>query len=326
MGADSVLIDPVGSYLPITKKSRDQKSQGFITQREKGYHALRLRVPMGHLKTSDLPIIRDVAEKYGRGMLHLTLRGGIEIPWVKTEDLEEARAMLRSAGIVLAGCGPKMRAVIVCMGDVCPYSSLNTYKLGMEFDQKLFSADDPEIFPHKLKVSVAGCTIACSKPQFNDVGVMGLAEPGLELADCTGCALCAQVCKEYGSIDDLSQAFTMVKNEDGDPEEIPIYDPTKCIYCSDCIRVCPTDALFTLRTGLALFIGGKYGRHPRWGTRVANFLTEEELFVIVDRVREWWKKTGKRGERLGQTMDRLGLDKFKEEVLSGGTWEAKILI
>lgn len=326
MGPDGIMIDPANSYLPVTKKSRDRKSQGFITQREKGYHALRLRVPMGHLKTSEMPTIMDVAEKYGRGVIHLTLRGGIEIPWVKTEDLEVARARLREEGIVLAGCGPKMRAVIACMGDVCPYSAMDTYKLGMEFDRKLFHADDPEIFPHKLKVGIAGCTIGCSKPQFNDIGIMGQAEPGLELADCTGCALCAQVCKDYGSLDDFSQALTMVKNENDGPEEIPVYDQNKCIFCGDCIRVCPTDALFTYRSGLALFVGGKFGRHPRWGTQVANFLTEEEVFAIVDRVRAWWHKNGKRGERLGQTMDRLGLDKFKEEVLLGGTWEDKILI
>ena len=326
MAETKINIDPTQSYLPTTKKSRDYKAQGFITQRAKGYHALRLRIPMGHLQTSEMPAIMEVAEKYGRGLLHLTRRLGIEIPWVKTEDLEEARLKLREAGIVLAGCGPKMRAVDVCKGDVCPYSTLDVCKVGMEFDRRLFNADDPEIFPHKLKISVSGCTIGCSKPQFNDIGLMGLAEPGLNLEECTGCHLCAEVCLDYGSLDDFTQAFTMVENKEGLPKEIPVYDADKCIYCADCIKVCPTDAIFTKRIGLALFIGGKFGRHPRWATRVADFLTEEEVFQIVERVCKWWKENGKRGERLGQTMDRLGLEKFKQGALSGGSWEDRLVI
>ena len=324
---EAPFIDPTQSYLPTTKKARDFKNQGFITQRAKGYHAIRLRVPMGRLQAEWMPTIKEVAERYGRGYVTLTVRLGIEIPWVRTEELEEAKAYLRERGIVLAGCGPRMRAVHVCKGDVCPYSSLDVYKLGMKLDERFFSADDPVIFPHKLKMGVSGCTIACSKPQFEDIGIMGLSEPGLSLDDCNGCNLCAEICKDYGSVDDPSQAFTMVPNPNGgEPERIPVYNPSLCIYCGDCIRICPTEALFTKRQGLALFIGGKFGRHPRWGTRVANFLTEDEVFEVIYRVLDWWRKRGRRGERLGQTMDRLGLDKFKGEVLLGGSWGDRLLL
>lgn len=299
--------------------------QGFIVQRQRGYHALRLRIPMGHLETAHMPVIQAVADRYGRGVVHLTTRAGMEIPWIRLEQAEAAKTELNAAGIVLAGCGPRMRSVHVCKGDVCPYSVINTYELGMTLDGRYFSADDPEIFPHKLKMGIAGCTNACSKPQFNDIGLMGLARPGLDADGCISCGLCYEVCRDVGSIDDKSTAWTMPegweRRKDG---LLPIYDEDKCIFCGDCIRICPTDAVPAQEVGLALFVGGKFGRRPLIGFRVANFLTQEEALGIIDTTGRWWKENGQRGERLGITMLRVGLARFKSEVLTGASYQHKL--
>jgi dissimilatory sulfite reductase (desulfoviridin) alpha/beta subunit len=319
--SQEILINTDDSPQPTVKKYRDEKMQGFITQRIKGMHALRLRIPCGHINTEDLHNIGKIADKYGKGYIALTMRKGIEIPWIRTEELLNAKKELNNEGIVLAGCGPRMRSVFVCMGDVCPYSSLDVYKLGMEFDKRYFSADNPDIFPHKFKVGITGCTIGCAKPQFNDVGVMGLAKPGIDSEKCTKCGICAEICLEYGSIDDESQAWIIDKSSN---KEILRFRDELCIYCGDCIRICPASALYTERSGMALFVGGKFGRHPRLGTRIANFLTEDEVFDITEKIMDWYKKNGKRGERLGTAMDRVGLKRFKEDIFYDGKYSEKV--
>lgn len=322
MHSSNPMLDPAESVQPNSQAQKDQKMQGFIVQRTRGYHALRLRIPMGHLTSGEMPAIAAIAEKYGRGVVHLTVRLGIEIPWIKTGDLEKAKQELLQAGIVLAGCGPRTRSIHVCKGDVCPYSVVDTYKLGTNLDERYFSTDNPEIFPHKFKIGASGCPNACSKPQFNDIGLIGITRPTLIAESCSSCGLCADVCLDVGGIDNLSQAWAML--DAGSNGDLPVLDESKCIFCGDCIRVCPTDAIISEETGLALFIGGKFGRRPMMGFRVANFLTEDEAFAIIDKTKEWWKENGKRGERLGTSMLRVGLAQYKEDVLTGSNYAYKL--
>ena len=42
---------------------------------------------------------------------------------------------------------------------------------------------------------------------------------------------------------------------------------------------------------------------------------DAETFELIEKVTAWYQKNAKRGERIGVAIDRLGLDKFKAEVL-----------
>ncbi|MCL5942988.1 MAG: 4Fe-4S binding protein, partial [Actinobacteria bacterium] len=224
---------------PKEKKYAELKMSGYIKLREKDMYALRLRIPMGNLLADQMPRVAEVARKYGRGYVGLTVRQGVEIPWIHFRDLEKARAELEEAGIILSGCGPRVRAVVSCKGTICPYGIIDTHAIGMRIDERFFS---PRVLPHKYKIGIAGCPNSCSKPQFNDLGLMGQVEPRLEESLCNGCSLCEVNCADA--------AITM----SGD---LPVRDPQKCVYCGDCIRVCPTDAWVQRAVGVAVFAGGK---------------------------------------------------------------------
>lgn len=282
---------------PTTEPHREKKQGGFIKQRQKGYYALRLRVVGGVLETSKMPLLAQVAEKYGRGVLHLTNRLGIEIPWVEETKLMEAKKAVEAAGFVLAPCGPRPRSIFCCKGSVCPYGLVDVYKITTELDAKLFRH---EVLPHKFKISVTGCPIGCAKPQLNDVGFMGLVEPTLQPDLCIACNLCVETCME--------KAITMVDN-------LPRHDMSKCIYCGDCISVCPVDALKAKRNGLAVFAGGKFGKHPRFGYRITDFFPTDKAPDVAEKIMTFYKEKGQRGERLLLTIERVGLDSFKEAVL-----------
>ncbi|ODS34793.1 MAG: nitrite and sulphite reductase 4Fe-4S subunit [Candidatus Scalindua rubra] len=66
--------------------------------------------------------------------------------------------------------------------------------------------------------------------------------------------------------------------------------------------------------GLGCRAGGKHGRHPRKANEIMLFLPDEKVLDFIEQTLDWYKKNGKRGERIGTTIDRVGLEKYGEEV------------
>ena len=67
------------------------KKGGYMRQKQKGYGSLRLAVIGGNLTAENIKKVAEVAEKYGRGYVHMTSRQGIEIPFIKVEELAEVK-------------------------------------------------------------------------------------------------------------------------------------------------------------------------------------------------------------------------------------------
>jgi dissimilatory sulfite reductase (desulfoviridin) alpha/beta subunit len=133
-----------------------------------------------------------------------------------------------------------------------------------------------------------------------DLGFQGIVEPELEDELCNACGICITACEE--------KALTMVNN-------LPVRDSSKCIYCGDCIKVCPVDAMITKRKGWLVRVGGKHGRHPICAYEIAQFASNEECFPIIEKTMEWYRANGKGRERIGATIGRLGLSKYLDEVV-----------
>lgn len=278
------------------------KTGGFIKQKEKELFAIRLRVPVGRIGADHLAVISEVAKKYGSGKLHMTVRQGIEIQDVPFSLMQAARDELEAAGVRIGACGPRFRVVTACPGvEVCPNGLVDSAGLGIAADDRFYGQPEGLELPHKFKVTFAGCTSCCPKPQENDVGFHGQVEPELFVPGCNGCGVCEVTCKE-GAI---------VMGDEG----LPIRDETKCNYCGDCIKSCPTDAWKVKRTGLAAYAGGRWGRHPELGQKLADFVAPDKALDMIAGVLKFYKEEGKRGERLGVTINRVGLDELKRRVL-----------
>ena len=69
------------------------------------------------------------------------------------------------------------------------------------------------------------------------------------------------------------------------------------------------------KNGWRVYVGGCVGRKPRLGDLLAEDLSDDEALALVDRIIEADKKLCEKKERLGRIIDRIGLDKFREEVL-----------
>lgn len=96
------------------------KSGGFIKQRQKDKFTVRCRVPGGRLHIEKLKKIVEVAEKYGKDYVHISVRQSIEIPYVDYRDFNKVVEELKEADQLIASCGARVRVPTACSG--CEYN------------------------------------------------------------------------------------------------------------------------------------------------------------------------------------------------------------
>ena len=269
------------------------KSGGIIMQKDDDFYAIRLRLPGGSIPADQLTKIAEVAKKYGRGMVRLTTRQGIEIPWIKFGEIEAARCEVAKDGLVLGPCGPRFRTATACPGlPICRLALADSQSFALQIDRKFGGLQ----LPHKFKTTVSACPNGCSKPLENELGFCAVVQPRLDADACMGCGLCVDICKE--------KALTM-------RDEKPVLDLGRCIRCGDCIQSCPTDAWKTERKGYSVFAGGMMGRHPRLGEKIADFVDEVLGMRIIQRCLDFYQERGNKRERFGDLISRVGMNEFK---------------
>ena len=68
-------------------------------------------------------------------------------------------------------------------------------------------------------------------------------------------------------------------------------------------------------TGLMVVAGGSAGFNPRIANIIAKDLDEKQALMLIDSIFEYYKENAELGEKLGFMIDRLGIEKFKEDVI-----------
>lgn len=270
------------------------KKGGFMRQKQKGYFSLRLQVVGGDLTAENIRKVSEVAEKYGHGYVHLTSRQGVEIPFIRFEDIEEVKAELAKGGCKPGVCGPRVRTVTACQGNqVCPSGNIDTLKVAQELDERYFGRE----LPHKFKFGVTGCQNNCLKAEENDLGIKGALDVNWVEDKCIHCGVCEKACRT-GAISEKDGKIVL--------------DADKCNYCGRCVKSCPTDAWEGESAYLVSF-GGLFGNTINKGDAFLPLIkSEEQLYRVTDAAIQFFADHANVGERFKFTLDRVGWDEFKK--------------
>ena len=280
------------------------KKGGFMKQKQKGFGSLRLAVVGGNLTAKNIQTVAEVAEKYGKGYVHMTSRQGIEIPFIKVEDLEKVKEELAAGGVQTGVCGPRVRTVTACQGsEICPSGCIDTYTLAKELDARYFGRE----LPHKFKFGVTGCQNNCLKAEENDVGIKGGMTVEYKEDACISCGVCVKACR--------LEALTM---KDGKIE----INTDKCNNCARCVKSCPTDA-WVGTPGYIVSFGGTFGNFVYKGQELVPIIRDKDtLFRVTDAAINYFEENAKPSERFRKTLERLGEDELKRKVLAAYNGEA----
>ncbi len=257
------------------------KSGGLIKQKQKDMFTVRLRCPGGRVPLPKLAKIVEVAKKYAGEYVHLSFRQSIELPYVDYRDFKAIHEELAEVGQKIASCGPRLRVPTACSGcEYNPNGIMDTQKMVQLVDEKYFGME----FSHKFKISFSGCPIDCARTNEMDLGFQGAVKPMWDEETCDGCRICSKACRE-GAIESDAETGK------------PLYNPELCLYCGDCIRACPTDSWQEKVKGWIVRVGGRHGRHPIVGHKIAEFICDEDVPRFIEAVARWYTKNGKEYSR-----------------------------
>lgn len=294
------------------------KKNAFRVTKERGLTASRVRVPGGHLDARYLSMIQEIAQQYGNGSVHMTVRQGFEIPGIRYEDMDKVNELLQPIiqGIGInqdkPGCGytaSGTRNISACVGNqVCPYACYDTSGFAFKIEKAVFPND------LHVKVALTGCPNDCAKVRMHDFGIMGMTHPEYRQDRCVSCGACVKACekKSVGALKTVN--YRVQRNHE------------KCIGCGECVIQCPTRAW--VRSGekyYRLTLLGRTGKkNPRMGEDFIKWADEESIIKIITNTYEYVKEYidpeapgGK--EHIGYIVDRTGFEEFKKWALKDVT-------
>jgi NAD(P)H-nitrite reductase large subunit len=89
---------------------------------------------------------------------------------------------------------------------------------------------------------------------------------------------------------------------------------------SGCANSCAEPAvkdigLIGMSKGWRLLVGGSSGVKPRLGVMLAENLSDEEVFLLIDKIINYYKDHAKK-QRLGEFIEEIGFENFKRDILA----------
>lgn len=292
------------------------KKNAFRISKERGITASRVRVPGGKCNAEVLGMVKEIADRYGNGNVHLTTRQGFEIEGISLDDIDKVNELLQP---IIENLGTNQinpntgyqssgtRNVSACIGNrVCPFGNYNT----AEFARRIEDA----IFPNDLhfKIALTGCANDCIKARMHDFGIIGMTLPQYDPSRCVTCGACVKGCDKL-SVKALSKENDKVVRN----EEI-------CVGCGVCVTKCPTRAFTRSKQKYyRLTIMGRTGkRNPRLGEDFMVWVDEDTIIKVILNtykfVEQYIDRNAPGGkEHVGYIIDRVGFTEFKKWALEG---------
>ncbi|MBR0377752.1 MAG: sulfite reductase subunit C [Lachnospiraceae bacterium] len=292
------------------------KKNAFRYSKVRGETASRIRIPGGVIDAASLGKVVEIAEKYGKGVIDITNRQGIEIPGIKLTDMDAVNKEIqeiiealeinqKEPGMGYPSSGT--RNIQACPGArLCPFGCYDTTAFAQKMEKLVYPND------RHVKIAFTGCSNDCGKVRMADFGIIGMTEPQYDPNRCVGCEQCINFCRRR-SVGALSLVNGKV-----------VRDTAKCIGCGVCVAYCPTRAWTRSKEHyFRLVLLGRTGkRNPRLAEDFIKWCDEESILKIVKNsyayIEEYIDPNAvEHKEHIGYIVDRTGFEEFFKYIMEG---------
>ncbi len=290
----------------------------------KEFHTLRVMPPAGYHYTSDLlRKFADIWEEHGSGLIAFHGQSGdIMFQGCSSENAQPAFDALNELGFDLGGAGPALRTAMSCVGHArCEQSCYDEVQAHRRIINKFLDEMHRPALPYKFKFKFSGCANDCVNAIHRaDFAVIGTWRDDIKIDQEKVKEHIAEVGRKYTIDTVVNMCPTRaISLHDDDTLEI---DNSSCVRCMHCINVMTKALSPGDDRGASIMIGGKRALKigDLMGIMIKPFIkleTEEdweELEDFAETCIEFFADNALEHERIGETIDRIGLPAFLEAV------------
>ena len=305
------------------------------------FHTLRVQPPAGmHYSTDVLRKLCDIWQEHGSGLLAFHGQSGdIMFQGVSTDNVQPAFDALNAIGFDLGGAGAAMRTSMSCVGAArCEMSCYDEQRaLRSVINSNLDEMHRPSL-PYKFKFKFSGCPNDCVNAiQRSDMATIGTWRDNIRSDE----KLAREWYAAHGMDELIDNVVTRcptrairIRRADGEAPAAHVsrvkLDDTQCleinnhdcVRCMHCLNVMPGALLPGEERGVSILIGGKgvLKIGTTLGIMVVPFMKLasdedfEKLQELARKVLDFFAENALDHERVGETIERIGLANFLEAV------------
>jgi len=288
------------------------------------FHTLRIQPPAGmHYDTKTLRKLCDIWAETGSGLITLHGQSGdIMFQGATTDQVQEAFDRLNEFGFDMGGAGAAVRTSMSCVGHArCEQSCFDEVRAHRNVVNNFLDEMHRPALPYKFKFKFSGCPNDCVNAiQRADMAVIGTWRDDIKVDQDEVKTYITGAGRQYFIDHVLAMCPTRaISLKDDGTIDI---DNRNCVRCMHCINVMNKALSPGDDKGVSILLGGKRTLKigDLMGTVVIPFMkleTDEDferLIEIGESIIDFWAENALDHERVGETIERIGLVNFLEGV------------
>ncbi|MBT7956722.1 MAG: dissimilatory-type sulfite reductase subunit alpha [Rhodospirillaceae bacterium] len=288
------------------------------------FHTLRVQPPAGmHYNTELLRNMCDIWEEHGSGLIALHGQSGdIMFQGCTTENVQKAFDDLNEIGLDMGGAGPALRTSMSCVGHArCEQSCYDEVRAHRTIINAFLDEMHRPALPYKFKFKFSGCANDCVNAIHRaDFAVIGTWRDDMKVDQEEVKKYVTEVGRKY-TIDNVITRCPTNALSLNDDDTLEVDNPS-CVRCMHCLNVMNKALSPGDDKGVTILIGGKRSLKigDQMGTVVVPFLKlesdedYEKLEEMAENVIDFFAENALEHERIGETIDRIGLTNFLDGV------------
>jgi sulfite reductase alpha subunit len=305
------------------------------------FHTLRVMPPPGmHYNTDILRKFCDTWERHASGLIAFHGQSGdIMFQGVRSDKVQDAFDEINQLGFDLGGAGPAVRTSMSCVGAArCEQSCYDEAAAHRTVLNNFTDDIHRPSLPYKFKFKFSGCPNDCMNSiQRSDMAVIGTWRDNIRTDEALArkyfakhgvndlvndvVSRCPTKAIQLVDADKIPKGPTISAVKVSDDKAICI-ENRDCVRCMHCINVITGGLSPGKDKGATILVGGKRTLKigDLMGTVVVPFMkleTDEDREKLVDlgkRIVDFFAENALEHERVGETIERIGLVNFLEGV------------